>query len=79
MMELSDHPTEVVDEVITEVRAIKRDISGRHNNDIDCLIASQIAQEQAAGITTEKQAVGVQPPPRSPTSFPPLPNGGATT
>ena len=48
-MKLSDTPPKVTDEVITEVRAIKRSISERHGNDIDRLLASLISQEQAAG------------------------------
>ncbi len=50
-MKVSDHPTKIVDEVITEVRAIKRGISERHGNDIDRLLASLISQERAAGKT----------------------------
>ena len=49
-MKLSDTPPKVIDEVITEVRAIKRSISERHGNDIDRLLASLISQERAAGI-----------------------------
>lgn len=60
-MKVSDHPTKVVDEVITEVRAIKRGISERHGNDIDRLLASLISQESAAGITIAEQAGGGQP------------------
>ncbi len=48
-MKVSDHPTKVVDEVMTEVRAIKRGISERHGNDINRLVASLIAQEHASG------------------------------
>lgn len=51
-MKVSDQPTKLVDEVITEVRSIKRGISERHGNDIDRLLASLIKQEQAAGINT---------------------------
>ena len=54
-MKVIDQPTQIVDEVITEVRAIKRDISERHGNDIDRLLASLIAQEQAAGKTKAQQ------------------------
>ena len=49
-MKLSDTPPKVIDEVITEVRAIKRAISERHGNDIDRLLAALISQERAAGI-----------------------------
>lgn len=55
-MKLSDTPLKVIDEVITEVRAIKRAISERHGNDIDRLLASLISQEHAAGIGQGDQA-----------------------
>lgn len=55
-MKLSDTPPKVIDEVITEVRAIKRAISERHGNDIDRLLASLISQERAAGIGPGYQA-----------------------
>jgi len=61
-MKISDHPKKVVDEVITEVRAIKRRISERHENDIDRLLESLISQERAAGITEADQDGGGQPP-----------------
>lgn len=48
-MKVSDHPKRLVDEVITEVRAIKRGISERHGNDIDRLLAALIQQERTAG------------------------------
>lgn len=54
-MKVSDHPTKVADEVITEVRAIKRGISERHGNDIERLLASLILQERAAGMTKAGQ------------------------
>jgi len=60
-MKVSDHPTKVVDEVITEVRAIKRGISERHGNDIDRLLASLISQERASGISKAEQAGADQP------------------
>lgn len=60
-MKVSDHPTKVVDEVITEVRAIKRRISERHENDIDRLLASLIAQERTSGIRKAKQGGAGQP------------------
>ncbi len=60
-MKLSDNPPKVIDEVITEVRAIKRAISERHGNDIDRLLASLIAQERAAGFGPAQQAHGDQP------------------
>ena len=47
-MKLTDNRPKVIDEVITEVRAIKRGISERHNNDIDRLLASLISQERSA-------------------------------
>ena len=58
-MKVSDNPIKVVDEVISEVRAIKRGISERHGNDIDRLLASLISQERASGIgKSEHGAVG---------------------
>lgn len=45
----------MIDEVITEVRAIKRSISERHGNDIDRLLASLIAQERESGIGQAEQ------------------------
>ena len=59
-MKVSDHPTKVVDEVIAEVRAIKRGISERHGNDIDRLLASLISQERASGITEAEQGADDQ-------------------
>ena len=63
-MKLSDNPPKVIDEVITEVRAIKRAISERHGNDIDRLIASLISQERAAGFGQAEQDAAGQPPTR---------------
>lgn len=48
-MKIADNPPKVIDEVITEVRAIKRSISERHGNDIDRLLDALIAQEHLAG------------------------------
>ncbi len=48
-MKIADNPPKVIDEVITEVRAIKRSISERHGNDIDRLLDALIAQERLAG------------------------------
>lgn len=59
-MKVSDHPTTVVDEVITEVRAIKRGISECHGNDIDRLLASLISQERATGMAKADQDGGGQ-------------------
>ena len=56
-MKVSDHPTKVVDEVIAEVRAIKRGISERHGNDIDRLLASLISQERASGTNKAEQVI----------------------
>lgn len=53
-MKLADNPIKVIDEVIAEVRAIKRGISERHGNNIDRLLASLISQEKTA-ITTEAE------------------------
>ena len=47
-MKVSDHPTKIIDEVITEVSAIKRGISERHGNDIARLLSSLISQERSA-------------------------------
>lgn len=47
-MKLSDNPPKESDEVITEVRTIKRSISLRHDDDIDRLLASLMSREQAA-------------------------------
>jgi len=63
-MKVSDNPIKVVDEVISEVRAIKRAISERHGNDIDCLLASLISQERASGIGKAEQAHGERRLPR---------------
>jgi len=68
-MKVSDHPKKVVDEVITEVRAIKRDISERHGNDIDRLLASLVSQERASGITKAEQC-GAEQPATAPESKP---------
>jgi hypothetical protein len=54
-MKVSDHPTKIVDEVITGVRAIKRGISERHGNDVDRLLSSLISQERTTGITKAEQ------------------------
>ena len=48
-MKLADNPPKVVDEVITEVRAVQRAISERYGNDIDRLLQALTAQEKAAG------------------------------
>lgn len=60
-MKVFDHPTKVVDEVITEVRAIKRGISERNGNDIDRLLASLISQERSSGTTKAEQGGAGQP------------------
>ena len=60
-MKVSDHPTKTIDEVIAEVRAIKRGISECHGNDIDRLLASLISQEQSAGIPKTEQHSHGQP------------------
>ena len=63
MMKVSDNPTKVVDEVILEVRSIKRGISERHGNDIDRLLSSLIAQEIESG--TAKPGLDIRPPDNS--------------
>lgn len=55
-MKLTDNPPRVIDEVITEVRAIKRGISERHNNDIDRLLASLMSQERTAEVKKQNKA-----------------------
>ena len=64
-MKISDNPPKVVDEVISEVRAIKRGISERHGNDIDRLLASLISQERSSGIGKAVQGGADQPATRS--------------
>ena len=49
-MKLADNPPKVIDEVITEVRTIKRAISDRQGNDIDRLLNALMAQERESGI-----------------------------
>ena len=64
-MKLSDNPPKVIDEVIAEVRAIKRSISERHGNDIDRLLASLMSQERASGVGEPEQAATSQPAARA--------------
>lgn len=59
-MKLADNPTKAIDEVITEVRAIKRTISERYGNDIDRLLDALIAQEHSTEIG-KTQGGAVQP------------------
>lgn len=63
MMKVSDKPSKVVDEVILEVRSIKRGISERHGHDIDRLLSSLISQEIESG--TAKAEIEIDPPDRS--------------
>jgi hypothetical protein len=56
-MKLADNPPKVIDEVITEVRAIKRTISERYDNNIDRLLDALIAQERSAGIDGEEGGI----------------------
>ncbi len=60
-MKLADNPPKVIDEVITEVRAIKRTISERHGNDIDRLLDALIAQERSTEIGKAEPDGGGQP------------------
>lgn len=60
-MKLTDNPPKVIDEVITEVRSIKRAISERHGNDIDRLLSSLMAQERQAGIGQAEQGAYTHP------------------
>jgi hypothetical protein len=48
-MKLADNPPRVIDEVITEVRSIKRAIAEMYGNDIDRLLDALIRQESADG------------------------------
>ena len=57
-MKLADNPPKVIDEVITEVRTIKRAISDRHGNDIDLDVL--ITQERESGIA-ETEAAASKP------------------
>ena len=59
-MKAVDNPPKVIDEVITEVRTIKRAISDRHGNDIDRLLDALMAQERASGIA-ETEAAASKP------------------
>ena len=60
-MKVSDNPPKVVDEVIAEVRAIKRGISERHGNDINRLLEALISQERTSGISKAEQGGADQP------------------
>lgn len=60
-MKVSDNPPKIVDEVIVEVRAIKREISERHGNDINRLLESLISQERASGIRKAEHGDSAQP------------------
>ena len=60
-MKLSDHPPKVIDEVIAEVRSIKRAISERHGNDINRLLAALMSQEQASGSRPAEQVADGKP------------------
>ena len=67
-MKVADNPPKVIDEVITEVRAIKRTISERHGHDIDRLLDALIA----SGALVWRGEVGIRggegfaSPPRHP-------------
>jgi hypothetical protein len=67
-MKLTDHPPKVIDEVMTEVRAIKRGIAERHGNNIDRLLDALIAQERSAGIGKAEQEAGTGQPTTRPVS-----------
>jgi hypothetical protein len=54
-MKLADTQPKVIDEVITEVRSIKRSISERYGNDINRLLDALIAQERNVKTTTAEQ------------------------
>jgi hypothetical protein len=57
-MKVADNPPKVIDEVITEVRAIKRAISERHGNDIGRLLDALIAQENSARLGRTEAGTG---------------------
>lgn len=57
-MKLADTQPKVIDEVITEVRYIKRAISERHGNDIDRLLDALILQERTTGTETDQAHTG---------------------
>ena len=59
-MKLADNQPKIIDEVITEVRFIKRTIAERHGNDIDRLLGALILQERNAAITAAGQASAEQ-------------------
>jgi hypothetical protein len=54
-MKLADNPPKLIDEVITEVRAIKRSISERYGNDIDRLLDALMIQERCTRIGEAEQ------------------------
>ena len=82
-MKTLDIPQGTADPVITEVRAIKRQIVAEHGGDLDSLFAS-IRQRQSRNprlvktIGAEQDAAG-QPPISPSSSPPPLSNGGGAT
>ncbi len=62
-MKLADNPPKVIDEVITEVRAIKRAISERHGNDIDRLLAALISKSAPPESRQNKSRMATAPRP----------------
>lgn len=67
-MKVADNPPKVIDEVITEVRAIKRTISERHGHDIDRLLDALMAQERSSGVGKSASGKGKDSPPRPDTA-----------
>lgn len=49
-MKVSDQPVKLTDEVMDEVRAIKRAVSERHANNVDRLLESLITQERGSDV-----------------------------
>ncbi len=60
-MKLADTRPRVIDESITEIRAIKRLISERHGNDIDRLIDALMLQERSTGMSLAEPGDAGQP------------------
>ncbi len=57
-MILTDTPPKIADEVIAEVRAIKRGISERHGDDINRLLEALTSKERASGISGAAEGAG---------------------
>ena len=82
-MKTLDLPERMADPVISEVRAIKRQIVAEHGGDLDSFFAS-IRQRQSRNprlvkTTGGEQDLGGQPPSISSSASTPLSNGGGAT